>query len=175
MSSRPNRSTVCWMTASAWMRSAMSAGITSAVPPAFSISAARSSRRSLRRATSATEAPASASWRAVAAPIPLLAPVTRATVPVSVDAMGSGGVVVGQRAGQFAVGVGLGEQLLGLLLEHPDGVDAGRPAQRRLGGAGELDQRSGELGRVAALEAVHAVPGGDGLLGAFGVVVDRGL
>src|SRR3954451_19221595 len=85
------------------------------------------------------------------------------------------GVVVGQRAGQFAVGVGLGEQLVSLLLEDPDGVGAGGPAPRRLVGVGELDQRPGELGGVATLEAVHAVPGGDGLLGAFGVVGDGGL
>src|SRR5881628_1156679 len=66
----------------------MSASTTSAVPPAVLMSAARASRRSRQRATSATEAPCSANWRAVAAPIPLLAPVTRAVVPVSSDSMG---------------------------------------------------------------------------------------
>ena len=55
---------------------------------------------------------------------------------------------------------------------------ASAPAGKRSGGSswlGELDQRLGELGGVAALLAVHALPGGDGLLGALGVVVDRGL
>jgi hypothetical protein len=46
------------------------------------------SRRSRRRATNATEAPCTASSRAVAAPIPLLAPVIRATVPVRFEVMG---------------------------------------------------------------------------------------
>ena len=64
---------------------------------------------------------------------------------------------------------------LGLLLDGGDGVGAGDEAQRRLVLAGELDQGVGELGGVAALLAVHALPGGDGLLGALGVVVDRGL
>src|SRR5215207_9162908 len=88
VSNRPNRATVCWTAASAWVRSVMSASTTSAVPPAWSISAARASRRSRRRATSATEAPCSASRWAGAAPIPLLAPVTRAAVPVSFAVMG---------------------------------------------------------------------------------------
>src|SRR5689334_13937666 len=86
-----------------------------------------------------------------------------------------GDVVVGQRRGQVTVGVGLGEQLVGLLLEGGDGVGAGRPAQRRLVGVGKPDQRAGELGGVAALLAAHGLPGGDGLPGALGVVVDRGL
>lgn len=87
VSRRPNRSTACRTAASAWMRSVMSASTASAVPRTLSISAARASRRSRRRATSAMEAPCS-SWRAVAAPMPLLAPVTRAAVPVSSDSMG---------------------------------------------------------------------------------------
>src|SRR5215211_4227596 len=57
VSNPPNRSTVCWTAASAWVRSVMSASTTSAVPPAWSISAARASSRSRRRATSATAAP----------------------------------------------------------------------------------------------------------------------
>ena len=44
--------------------------------------------RSRRRATSAMEAPCSASRRAVAAPMPLHAPVTRAAVPLSDEVMG---------------------------------------------------------------------------------------
>src|SRR5687768_1474322 len=174
MSSRPSWATVCATADWASVRSVMSAATTSAVPPAVSISAARSSSRSLRRTTSATAAPCSASCRAVAAPIPLLAPVTRATVPVSLEdirvvsscrwaewAVGRlSGVVVRQRAGQVAVGVGLGEQKVGLLLESGDGVGAGGPAQRRLVGVGELDEGVGELGGVAALLAVHALPAG---------------
>ena len=55
---------------------------------------------------------------------------------------------------------------------------ASAPATKRSGGSSsacELDQRVGELGGVATLAAVHAFPGSDGLLGALGVVVDRGL
>ena len=63
------------------LRSAMSASIARAVCPALPISFARRSSRSSRRAASATLAPSAASSRAVASPIPLLAPVTSATVP----------------------------------------------------------------------------------------------
>ena len=55
---------------------------------------------------------------------------------------------------------------------------ASAPAAKRSGGSSWLASWTsalGELGGVAALLAVHAVPGGDGLLGALGVVVDRGL
>jgi hypothetical protein len=62
----------------------MSASITSA-----SISFASASSRSLRRAATATLAPARASVRAVASPMPLLAPVTSATVPSSRSPMSS--------------------------------------------------------------------------------------
>jgi hypothetical protein len=58
----------------------------------------------------------------------------------------SSGVVVGEVAGQLAVGVGLGQEVLGLLLDSFDRVGAGREAQRRLVLACELDQRAGELG-----------------------------
>src|SRR6266496_1242862 len=85
------------------------------------------------------------------------------------------GVAVGQGGRQVTVGVDLGEHVLGLLLDDLDGVGAGDPAQRRLVLARELDQRLGELGGVTALLAVHALPGGDGLLGSLGVVVDRRL
>ena len=47
-----------------------------AVPPAAVISVTSLSRRSARRAATITAKPAAASWRAVAAPIPLEAPVT---------------------------------------------------------------------------------------------------
>src|SRR3954451_11080901 len=75
VSSRPSscavRSTAAWACA----RSVMSASIAS--PP---ISPASASSRSLRRAATATVDPCAASARAVASPIPLLAPVTSATV-----------------------------------------------------------------------------------------------
>src|SRR3954469_13017829 len=75
VSSRPSscavRSTAAWACA----RSVTSASIAS--PP---ISPASASSRSLRRAATATVAPCAASARAVASPIPLLAPVTSATV-----------------------------------------------------------------------------------------------
>src|SRR5215212_3462745 len=80
-----------------------------------------------------------------------------------------------KRSGQLTVGVGLGQQVVGLLLDGGDRVGAGREAQRRLLLTREPDQRLGELGGVASLLAVHAVPDGYGLLGALGVVLDRGL
>ena len=55
-----------------------------------------------------TQAPWPASRRAVAAPMRLLAPVTRATVPVSLDV--KSGAVNREVAGQVAVSMGLGEQ-----------------------------------------------------------------
>ena len=84
-------------------------------------------------------------------------------------------VVVGERRGQLPVGVGLGEQVPGLLLEGRDGVGAGGPAQRRFGLARQLHQRLGELGGVAALQTTHPLPCGHGLPGLLGVVVDRRL
>jgi len=48
------------------------------------------------------------------------------------------------------VRVDLGEQEPRLLLDALDGIRAGDPAQRRLLAVGELDQRPGELRRVAA-------------------------
>jgi len=53
---------------------------------------------------------------------------------------------VGEVAGQLAVGVGLGQEVLGLLLDSFDRVGSGREAQRWLILACELDQRAGELG-----------------------------
>jgi hypothetical protein len=51
------------------------------------------------------------------------------------------------------VGVGMGKQFVGLLLEGPESVSAGGPAQRRLVLARELDQRLGELGGIPSLQA----------------------
>src|SRR5438874_7702855 len=60
-------------------------------------------------------------------------------------------VVVRERRRQFPVGVGLGEQTLGLLLQVFDGVGTGGPAQRRLVLARQLNQRLGELGGIPYL------------------------
>jgi hypothetical protein len=73
----PRASTTRGTTPSTWSSSRRSAG--TAAP---STSLARSSRRSTRRAASATRAPAPASVRATAAPSPDDAPVTNATRPV---------------------------------------------------------------------------------------------
>src|SRR3954451_1787861 len=75
VSSRPSSCAVRSTAACACSRSVTSASIAS--PP---ISPASASSRSLRRAATATVAPCAASARAVASPIPLLAPVTSATV-----------------------------------------------------------------------------------------------
>ena len=45
-----------------------------------------------------------------------------------VSVLNSCGVLVGEVAGQLAVGVGLGQEILGLLLDRGDGVGAGHPA-----------------------------------------------
>src|SRR5215208_2352411 len=65
----------------------MSASMPIVLPPYFCISSASLSSLSLRRATTATAAPCRASAFAVASPIPLLAPVTNATVPSSLSAI----------------------------------------------------------------------------------------
>src|SRR4051812_16314040 len=71
--SRPPKCSTVWATAaSTWSRALTS----QAMPSAPSMP-----RSSPLREASATRAPASASWREVAAPIPLLAPVTSATLP----------------------------------------------------------------------------------------------
>lgn len=54
-----------------------------AMPPSPSICFLRSSRRSIRRAASATFAPSDANPLAIASPIPLDAPVTMVTLPLS--------------------------------------------------------------------------------------------
>src|SRR3954454_19338135 len=83
------------------------------------------------------------------------------------------GLVERQRGGQVAEGVDLlpafGELLLGLR----ERVGAADEPERRLLELGDRQQRLGELGRVAALLAVHALP--ERALGgvALGVVLDR--
>src|SRR4249919_1621823 len=174
VSSRPKCSTVCLTAVSACAGSVMSASTTSAVPPASWMSRASASRRYRRRARRATAAPCSASRRAVASPIPLLVPVISATVPVRVVVIESDVVMI-EVAGQLAVRVGQFEEQLGPVLEGGDRVGASGEAQRRLVLGGQVDQRVGELGGIAPLSAVHALPGGDGLLGPLGVVGDRGF
>jgi transcriptional regulator with XRE-family HTH domain len=110
--------------------------------------------------------------RASPRPMPDEAPVMTAT---------RAGVLVGahpdlvecERRGEVAVGVDLlpafGELLLGLR----ERVGAGDEPERRLLFVGDGQQRLGELGGVAALPAVHALP--ELALGgvALGVVLDR--
>ena len=79
MSSRPNSSATRPTAARACLASVMSAGRASTGRLHAASSAARSASRSSRRATAATWAPRRASRRTVAWPMPLLAPVTRAT------------------------------------------------------------------------------------------------
>ena len=83
------------------------------------------------------------------------------------------GLVDRERRRQVAVGIDLREQLLGLLLDGCDGVGAGNPAQRRLLLVDDGDQGLRELGGIVGLLAAHRLPGGPGLGGALGVVVDR--
>src|SRR4051794_15540794 len=87
-------------------------------------------------------------------------------------ALGSSGVVVGEAGGELAVSVGLGEERVGLGLEEFDGVGTGGEPRGGLLKRGEVDERGGELRRVAALLAVHALPRLDGRGGAVGVVGD---
>ena len=74
LTSRSSRSPTADASASTWLASVTSH--VTAVPP---ISSASASIRSVRRATQNTWNPASASARAVASPMPLLAPVTTAS------------------------------------------------------------------------------------------------
>lgn len=59
-----------------------------------------------------------------------------------------------------------------VLLDPSHDAGPGDEAQRQVAGAGEGDQRAGELGRVTALLAAHGLPRRDGLLRALGVVLD---
>lgn len=64
-----------------------------------------------------------------------------ARIPAYVHGLGVGvGVGVGEAGGQLTVGIGLGEQALGLLLECVHGVCSGREAERRFVLAHERDQ-----------------------------------
>src|SRR4051812_43717847 len=85
------------------------------------------------------------------------------------------GVVPSEVGRERSVRVDLREQEAGLLLDTLDGVLAGDPAQRRIVVVAELDERSGELGRVASLLAVHRAPRWDRLRCALGLVVDQHL
>jgi hypothetical protein len=85
------------------------------------------------------------------------------------------GVVVGEVAGKFAVGVDLGEEVPGLLLDGGDRVGSCDPPPRRVFLLGRYNEGSGDLRGVACRTPIHAVPSGDGLLRTLRVVVDRGL
>jgi hypothetical protein len=87
VSSRPSSPTTRSTALSACRRSVTSPSTTRALPPSARIAAATSSSRSRRRGSSATVAPSAARLCAVAAPMPLLAPVTSATVPWSFSVM----------------------------------------------------------------------------------------
>jgi hypothetical protein len=86
VSSRPGSATVRSTAPRASSSSVISARSESALPPAEPIVSASVSRRSVRRAARATAAPRRARASAAASPMPLEAPVTRATVPPSVSA-----------------------------------------------------------------------------------------
>jgi hypothetical protein len=91
MSGAPRRAVVSSASRIRSSGRARSAGIATAVPPARPISATVSSMvpgngpgaPSLVRAATATAAPSAPNRRAISAPIPRLAPVTRATFPSS--------------------------------------------------------------------------------------------
>ena len=91
MSGGPNRAVLSWTNLSRSSGLDRSAGIATAVPPAAVMSATVSSMvpgsaagaPSVVRAATATAAPAAPNRRAISAPIPRLAPVTRATFPSS--------------------------------------------------------------------------------------------
>src|SRR6478672_5544586 len=85
------------------------------------------------------------------------------------------GVLVRKRRGQFAVGLTLDMQRVRLGLERLHGVGAGSKAGRRLLERDELHEGVGELGGVATLLPVHALPCGNDLPGSVGVVVNGGL
>src|SRR2546427_6285511 len=85
------------------------------------------------------------------------------------------GVSVREGGGQLAVGLGLGEQRVGLGLERLDRIGAGSEAGRRLLKRNELHEGVGELSGVATLLPIHALPGSDDFPGLLGVVVNAGL
>jgi hypothetical protein len=82
---------------------------------------------------------------------------------------------MGERRRQVAVSIGLGEQGIGLGLKGLHSVGTRSEAHGRFREPGKLHERGGKLGGISILFAVHASPGCDGLLGAFGIIVDGGL
>src|SRR3954470_23944759 len=81
---------------------------------------------------------------------------------LAADPDGPSGVDVGQVAGQLAVGVGPVDEGLSLGLEELDRIRTGGEPRGRILEPGELDERVGELRWVAALLAIHSLPGRDG-------------
>src|SRR5690349_15145346 len=133
MSSRPSSPTAARTAALAWSRSLTSAWI--ARPP---ISPTSASSRSLRRATTATVAPSAASARAVASPMPLLAPVTSATVPSSLRPMRAA-LHLQLRGGGLAAERRLHRDALALADLEGHGHPARLADRRRLPGRAELE------------------------------------
>jgi hypothetical protein len=81
MSIAPKRSIVWSTVRLTWSASLMSPGKPTMSPPVCSASSrAACSSRSASRAVIATRHPSSASWRATSRPIPMLPPVTKATL-----------------------------------------------------------------------------------------------
>ena len=81
-------------------------------------------------------------------------------------------VVVGERGGQLAVGPPLGQKRVGLGLKRLRGVGAGSESGGRILERGELHDGGGELGGVATLLPIHALPGRDDFLCLLSIVVD---
>src|SRR5437763_10559249 len=127
-SRRPQASRVCATRRSTEAGSPTSVGTASAWPPEALMSSATAARACSSRAASTTVAPAAAKVRTAAAPMPRLAPVMMATLPVRSGLVGAGvgmpSLQVVQAlailvAGDLAVSVPLGQDLLG-----PGGVGA---------------------------------------------------
>src|SRR5215217_7684349 len=195
MSRPPKRSTVAASAASICSLLVTSHATATAWPPACSIRRAVSSTPSAAMSATTTPAPSRANARAAARPMPLVAPVTKATfpskrltgAPVARPGLRLGRasrgrasgdplrVPVGQAGRHVAMRVDLREQQPRLVLDALDHVLAGGPAQRRLSGTGQLDERPSELGRVAGLRAVHRRPERVALGSRLVVVVDRQL
>src|SRR3984957_17849902 len=96
-STRPYSSVTFWKAAPTWVISETSALTARARPPASAISSAVSMAASATRSTTAAAAPSRANRVAAARPIPEPAPVTTATWPLSLPAIGSPSGVVWMR------------------------------------------------------------------------------
>src|SRR3954453_1301176 len=128
VSRRPHRSRTAATIRAAASESARSSSIARQSPPADVIDAATASHNAPRRPTTATASPRCARRRAIAAPIPLFPPVTRATRAADAISTSSGrllgrglaGLVFEQRTRRALVGD-----------EAVDGARRERPVERR--------------------------------------------